>query len=475
MSLAEEDFEFLIHEGENYLVEFKESATESLSREMVAFANSAGGRIFLGVDDFGKIRGIKIDNRLRSRIQDIARKCDPPVEIRLEPFGNVLVVEVFEGVSKPYSCKQGFFIRVGANSQKLRRDEIIEFFQHEGRVRFDEQPNTDFDMGTDFSEERFRDFLQRCRITENLPPVKILENMGLIKRQGERVFLKNAGVLLFAKNQTKFFHHSMITCVRYRGSEKTFIIDRKDFREDAVSNLENALKLLEAYIPVKYEISGKTIERKEVPELPYPALREALTNAVLHRDYFEHGAVVMVEFFDDRVEISNPGGLIPAIPPEEFGLSSASRNSLLFDLFHRARLAEKVGTGINRIRNEMRGAGLAEPVFRWNGFFRVTFRREFYGERKRGMMEEAEIPEGAPITRRDNLRLNKILELIYKGKIQRRPDIEEIFSVSFATAQRDIAILKNQGLIDFEGAPKTGRYILTEKGKDVLRREEGIK
>jgi len=107
---------FVLQEGEGYKVEFKESISH-ISREMVAFANASGSRIFIGIMDNHEIKGIKIDERLKSQIQDIAINCDPPVKILLEaiPYKNkeVLSVDVFEGDNKPYSCSEGFFIRNG--------------------------------------------------------------------------------------------------------------------------------------------------------------------------------------------------------------------------------------------------------------------------------------------------------------------------------------------------------------------------
>ncbi len=99
-----EEIELILDEGEGYLIEFKESMSDSLAKEMVAFANSSGGRIFLGVSDKGMVKGVNITNRLRSQVQDIARKCDPPVNIALEGLTNILIIEVREGTDKPYSC-----------------------------------------------------------------------------------------------------------------------------------------------------------------------------------------------------------------------------------------------------------------------------------------------------------------------------------------------------------------------------------
>lgn len=107
-----------LQEGEGYHVEFKEKIS-SIDREMVAFANGKGGELYLGVDDSGNISGIPINNAILSQIQDIARNCDPPIQIEIKPYKDrdVIAIIIAEGINKPYKCKEGFFLRVGPNSQ----------------------------------------------------------------------------------------------------------------------------------------------------------------------------------------------------------------------------------------------------------------------------------------------------------------------------------------------------------------------
>jgi len=115
--LTQKELSIILQEGEGYRIEFKERIA-NLDKELVAFANSSGGRIFLGIADDGKIVGISLDNKTKSQIQDIAKQtCDPPVKIKLEEFKNILVIDVREGMDKPYRCASGFYTRTGPNSQ----------------------------------------------------------------------------------------------------------------------------------------------------------------------------------------------------------------------------------------------------------------------------------------------------------------------------------------------------------------------
>ena len=111
------------------------------------------------------------------------------------------------------------------------------------------------------------------------------------------------------------------------------------------------------------------MQRKNILELPENALREAITNAVCHRDYFEKGARVMVEIFDDRVEITNPGSAPKGITKDNFGSTSVTRNPVIASLLHRVHYIERMGTGIQRMTHEMESSGLNKPIFQTEGAF----------------------------------------------------------------------------------------------------------
>ncbi len=135
--MKQTDLDILLGEGEGSMLEYKESFSPSLARDLAAFANSSGGKILLGVRDDGRVIGVRDNNQLRAQIQDIARNCDPPVKVLIEVVGKIMVITVREGENKPVQCREGFFWRQGASTQKLSRDEIRDFFRSEGAIRFD--------------------------------------------------------------------------------------------------------------------------------------------------------------------------------------------------------------------------------------------------------------------------------------------------------------------------------------------------
>ncbi len=125
--MDKKELNFILQKGEGFKIEFKQAFDKSIAKEMVAFANAKGGKIFLGINDKGKIKGINVTNKLKSQIQDLANHCDPQVKIKLEILKDILVIDVLEGKDKPYKCSSGFYLKQGANSQKMTRDEILDF------------------------------------------------------------------------------------------------------------------------------------------------------------------------------------------------------------------------------------------------------------------------------------------------------------------------------------------------------------
>ena len=221
--MNKKELKFLISEGEGYNLEFKETFSSELAKEICAFANANGGKIILGITDKKQIKGIEITNRLKSQIYDLCRNLDPKLGVTLDEIENILIIDVQEGTNKPYSANGKFFMRQGTNSQQLTREEIRTFFQKEGLILFDEKSNQKFNFEADFNKEAFNLFLKKSNISQILSKEEILRNLELLEKDK----LKNAGVLLFCNKITKFFLNAQITCVLFLGKDKVNILDKK--------------------------------------------------------------------------------------------------------------------------------------------------------------------------------------------------------------------------------------------------------
>lgn len=377
-----EELNLLLEEGEGYLLEYKQSINSDLPKELVAFANASGWRILIGVDDSGQISGVNLSNSEISKIEDMARSCDPPVTVAIEKLTEkeILVVHVPEGANRPHRCNKGFFLRNGTSSQKMNTDNITAFIQAEGKIRFDQRVRLDLDWQQVLDSGRFNHFLELANISQRSNTENLLLNLGAGDVQDERFYLNQTGVLFFSKEPTYRLFHASVVCALFKGTGKVTILDRKEFTGSIIENIEDVMLYLRKHLQLRWEITDESTRRKEVLELPEIALREAIVNAVCHRDYLEEGAQVTVEIFDDRVDIYNPGGLPKGLDAEEFGTRSICRNPLIANLLLRCHYIEKLGTGIERIRSSLREAGCAyvKPLF--SQFFTLKFLRPSYRE-----------------------------------------------------------------------------------------------
>ena len=339
-------------------MEFKRALRSDLGRDFCAFANATGGVILLGVDDDGAVRGVEGHNRLKSQVQSVARSADPPIGVEVESMGEVLAVRVSAQRRRPYSFGGKFFIREGATSQQMSRDEIREFFFTTGAIRFDEAPCRRFALDEDIDEDNWELFRERAKIPNHLEPAAALANLNLLTGDGR---MTNAGAWLLAKRITKFSLSAEVVCALFRGAHKTHIIDRVGSDGDVCTMIDDAMAWIESKINVNYIITG-TLRRKERPELPLDAIREAVVNAVAHRDY-RSTASVHIYLFHDRLEVVSPGGLPPGMTVQELGVRSEPRNRLLFRVLHRMDAVEHIGTGVRRIRDLCREWDVDAPIF----------------------------------------------------------------------------------------------------------------
>jgi ATP-dependent DNA helicase RecG len=206
-------------EGEGQKTEFK-AKISGLANELVAFANASGGSVFIGISDDGKIIGVDDSNRLRSQIQDIANGCDPRVPIKIISHGNVLEVVVLEGTDKPYRCHEGFFLRIGPNSQQLTRDEIFRFAIRTNKVRFDEQFEEQVGAEKFIDHSRIRAFLHKRGLPEKTRVDDLLINLGLAQKQHNHLLLTRAAILFFSRDPRKIFPEAFITCALYEDTTR---------------------------------------------------------------------------------------------------------------------------------------------------------------------------------------------------------------------------------------------------------------
>ena len=377
--ISAEEIKNLAERGESYNVDFKVTVPQKvreITEEVCSFANAAGGYVLIGVDDRGDIKGTTIDNSKRSAIQGSIGEISPALHCELYSVDvdgkEIWVVEVPAGKQVPYFFGGSVFVREGANSQKLTNvEEIRELFQQAEKIYYDSIPTKKYDIYAHLDSDMMKRFRRESFVSNSVDDEQLLENIQAFTEEGD---VKRGTILFFAKHPEDLFFHAVVRCVQFKGTDKLNIIDDKTFGGPLVFQYEQSLNWIQDKLRVEYEIKG-TGPRTESWEMPLDVFREALVNALAHRDYYEQGAFTNVEVYDDRVEINNPGGLLPLVA-KHFGRKSLSRNPFVFSLFMRMNMVEHVGSGIGRMHKLMVNAGLPEPEYETEGMFNIILRRK---------------------------------------------------------------------------------------------------
>ena len=443
----------IIASGEGYNAEFKvsiPSKIKEITEEVCAFANASGGVVLIGVDDTNTIKGITIDNAKRSAIQNSINEISPVLKCDfniVEVDGkDIAVIEVPSGQNKPYVLSGAIYVRQGPNSQKLTTvEEMRDFFQQADKIYFDDAICKEATIEEDIAKENIKTFRFEAGLVNATSDEQLFTNLKLVTNDGQ---LKNGVVLFFGSNPEKFFEKAVIRCVAFEGTDKRYIVDDKVMTGTLYQQYQKSMIWLKSKLDVRYDIEGEGGKpRKELWEIPETAFKETIINSLAHRDYYDKGARITIEVFDDRVEISNPGGLVSAIPKSEFGKRSASRNPLIFGLFERMRLVEQIGSGITRIRDVMNDEGLTPPEFNIDGMFTVTLRRPFDFEK---WVEKW-------VEKLTDNRV-KILREVHNNHKVTKKELEQAVGISASAIDNNIDVLKDLGLLSRVGSDKGGYW-----------------
>jgi len=363
----------LIAGGEDSFVEFKRDVSQrsDFAAEMVAFANTQGGRILVGVDDDGTIFGVADAKKTEEAILNISRdNVVPALQITIDRVNDndktVLVVQVPRRAGHPYENNSGqCHIRVGSTKRLATPQERARLLQAAGLVHFDETPVPGTSVG-DFDIAAFEVFLQKALSTSvaetNLPFQQLLLNRRLMSPDLDDVpRLSVGGLLLFGRDPQKHMPQARISAVCWKGDVTgETILDRQEITGRLPQLIDQAETFLRRNTTQASQIQG--FKREDRPQYPIEALREAVVNAVAHRDYSRETAQIRLFIFDSRIEIHSPGGLPNSVTLENMKTGfSASRNRLIVQLLFNLGYMGSFGTGIPRMFRLMKDNNSAEP------------------------------------------------------------------------------------------------------------------
>ena len=352
---------------EGKTLEFKRdlSSPKPMLKTLVAFANTAGGRLVIGVDDDKQVVGVEDpleeEERLCNLIADsIAPRLVPNIEMITVEGKTLLIAEVFLSGSRPHFLRAegpevGVYVRLGSTNRQADRELVAELRRSVEGGSFDELPMPGLssdDLDLKAAQAHFKG--KRALDEQGLLTLKLLR-----REQGALVPTKGA-VLLFGKDRLAHFPDAWIQCGRFTGTDKTHIFDHTELHEPLPQAVESILLFLKKHAMRAADLSG--LHRKDVWSIPLTILREVVVNALLHADYSQRGAPIRVAFFDDRIEVENPGILLPGLTIEDMKQGvSRIRNPVIARVFRELNLIEQWGSGVRRIFEQAKAQGLPAP------------------------------------------------------------------------------------------------------------------
>jgi ATP-dependent DNA helicase RecG len=372
---------------EGKTLEFKRDASGhvALLRTVCAFANTAGGTLVIGVTDgtrtvVGVGDPLLEEERLANLISDgIAPRVLPDIEIVPWREASVLVVRVYPGASRPYHLRaqgpgEGVYVRVGSTNRVADPQLIAELGRYARNESYDEQLLPDLSE-RDVDIEVVRAAFEGRRA---IRPAD-LASLRLVGEFQGRTVPTVAGILLFGRDRERHFPDAWMQLARFKGTTRARFVDMAELHSRPDVLVDEAVAFVKRSTPMRVTIdAADSTRRVETWQYPMAAVREAILNAIVHADYSQIGGAFKIAVFDDRLEIENPGLLLPGVTIESM-LEGASRvrNRAIARVFRELGAVEHWGTGVRLMRDACSAAGLPAPEFEeLSGRFRVTLRCE---------------------------------------------------------------------------------------------------
>lgn len=457
-------------------------------KTIVAYANTSGGRLLIGVDDTTKdIVGVEpssvfqIMDKIANAVSDMcAPQIVPDITFQTIEGKCIVQVEIYPGQNRPYYIRSlgkenGTYIRVAGTSRPAD-EAVLKDLEYQGAGKsFDELINVETDYSEESALQLCSDIRRYIAQSREIPMGKVreitvvnLENWGIIKKSGESYLSTNAFILL-TKNTFRF---AKIQCALFKGENRAVFVDRREFDGPVYDQIEEAYQFVLKHINLGATIDG--IVRKDRYELPPESIREAIINSVCHRCYLEHSCV-QIAIYDNRVEITSPGMLYGGLTMEQaIAGRSKIRNVCIAEVFSRMGIIEQWGTGIQRMIQGCREYGVREPEFIDMGdAFRVNFYRsgtETGIETKYTGTENTNTGIQTKETGTEKNQMSflntlskterKILEFIMEDSSITQKEIAQKMGMSKNGIRYAMDKLKDRGILEREGATKRGKWII---------------
>jgi ATP-dependent DNA helicase RecG len=367
----------IVKHGESEILEFKTStgSLDGAMKTVCAFLNSeTGGTVIFGVKDNGQIVGQEVTDKTRKEIAVELSKIEPHAKVDVQyvqVVGNhqAIVLLVNPGEKAPYTYDGRAFIRNQSTTGRMAKEEYMYLHNQNNPTLWEGLTSSSCKL-SDLDHNRIREVARLAVAEKRLPEIAMKSSIQGILKKFKLIVnekLTNAAVILFCKNEQKQFMQSSIKLARFAGIDKTKFLDTKMFNANAFDLYDKAIDFLSFSLPVEARIEPGKPNRVEEPAIPYNVLREAVTNALVHRDYSHAGGSLDIAVYDDRVNISNIGSFCKVHP-------SIPRNPLIAHIFYLCGKIEKWGRGTLDMIQDCKRAGNPPPKYEEiGGSFSVTF------------------------------------------------------------------------------------------------------
>lgn len=480
--------EEIVH-GESKNVEFKETLpdkSEKYMKTIIAFANTQGGQLIVGVNDVTReVTGVDMDSvfKIMDRITNaVSDSCTPQIvpDITFQTIEGktIVVVYVAPGANRPYYMKSrgkegGTYIRVTGTSRQADADKIKELELEGARISWDELICVGYEVKENAIKKLCRDMnryrnemQQRKGNAEKLQQVTRAQllNWNVIKKTEDGYLASNAFALLTGKH----FYYSRTQCAVFAGTDRGEFIDKKEYDGPLYGQIEEAYAFVLRNIRRSAKVEG--LIRREGHELPPNAIREMIINAHCHRNFLDNSCV-QVALYDDRLEVTSPGGLCYGLTLEEaISGRSKQRNRIVAEVFNQMGLIEAWGTGLRNIRKAAKEYSLPEPQFiEMTGTFRVNLFRSLSPMEDRQKIGKTSaknlksIGETSVKARKSigvelNATQKSIIDLLSENVQMSGTELAERIGISKRNIETNIKKLKEKGILVRHGSARAGYW-----------------
>lgn len=430
--------------SESETIELKESVTENLKKEIIAFANCKGGKLYVGVNDNGVVIGVENPDQTLQQISNTVRDAVKPditmflhyKTVKIESK-QIILIDVQRGTDRPYYLAkkglkpEGVYVRQGTSSVPATDTAIRRMIKETDGDSFEDLRSLEQELTFETTE---REFTER-RLSLGFPQKKTL---GILNTDN---IYTNLGLLL-----SEQCTHTIKTAI-FEGTDQNIFKDRREFSGSLLQQLNDVY----LYIDLRNQTRSTFDQLRRVDYRDYPetAIREALLNLLVHRDYaFSASSIISV--YSDRIEFVSVGGLLSGVSLDDVLLGlSICRNPKLANVFYRLELIEAYGTGMRKIINAYEGSGKSPTIQTTDNAFKIILPN---------LNAETASVTAAILAGSDE---DKTLEFIKKKEVVTRKEVEQSLGYSQSTAGRLLKKLLDDGFIVQEGRGRNTRYRLS--------------